>query len=211
MMRRFIQGGLVAIALSCASLPAATQAAEVTQMQFSGRTVQAEFLSFDPSGCIGTYVGLQAIEDRTQTTGQPATTSSVLMAIVQRDVCQDQALIMEAAGVTQVPVGTLQIDQQLKAAALTARLQVFDDVTASEYPVDVNLAWTATGEPAYQYKARVQSSGPGYRLNSLTTGTIRPAVASGTVSLAGSRNLAPEPSVQARIKDARSGTVEIVH
>ena len=207
-MQRFLVIMLLALSVVALGLPAATHAAEVTQREFSGYTVQALFSDIDAATCLRTHVGLQAIEDRTQSMGQPTVRSSALISIYQGNFCTGETLLA-ATGVTDVPLAALQVDQRLKTATFNATLNAFDDVTAAWRPVEVSLAWTATGDPSYQEKEHSQWSEPGFRINSYTSGTSRPAVASGSVSLAGSRNLTPAPSEWGRIKDARIGSVEI--
>jgi hypothetical protein len=85
---------------------------------------------------------------------------------------------------------------------------LFEDVSATTVPVDINVTWMATDG------VRRQKGSLTERLGDLTISerydeSYRLAVAAGTVTMAGSANLTPEPTHRAKIESIRSNTTVI--
>jgi len=208
-MRRFIQGGLVALACMGASLPTATRAADVTTWQYTGQSANAQFFSTDPSGCIFTVVTVAAYDGRIKQEGQPAKESAARVAVQQYDSCTGTNPFV---GNDEVVVGpdAFQVDQQRQHATLQATIPVNDFISGQTFSVAVNLAWTAQGNAVDIHK-RYQVSAPGLHIIEHAQGTVQPALASGTVSVAGGPNLTPDAAQndQVTISAVKQGTVQI--
>ncbi len=209
-MQRFVIGVLVALAVVCGSLPTSTRAAEVSRFQYSGPTAEAVFTGVE--GCISTMVFVFANNQRTQSMGQPATNGRAHVAISQIDQCEWRALLWAYGETTTLTTDMFQIDQRLNAAALTMRLNAVDDISGTTGSLDVNVTWTPHGDAQYVKSTRALRTND-LLIKKRLDGTFRPAVAAGTISFNGSRNLVPEPAENqdTLISSVRYGEIEISH
>lgn len=98
------------------------------------------------------------------------------------------------------------IGKNLDSAELNATLPCFDFVSMSSFNVDVDINWTAIGEPIRE-SGNSHFRTPGFIVNSRFTGTSRSAEAMGSVS-DGATNFTPDPFFGS-IFSAKSGTVTI--
>lgn len=210
-MQRFLVIVLLVLSVVALGLPAATHAAAVTQVHYTGLAAQAFFTGTDPSGCLASFVFVQAVDERTQQAGQPSGASEAVIVANQYDACMGQDRLA-AYGRTSIAPTTFQVDQRLTSATLHTTVALFDDLSQTVVPLAIDLTWAATGDTVYT-KERSQTSMPGYRVNLLESGTFRPAVAAGTLRLAGAPNLTPDPAAgeQTALSTVRQGVVEITH
>jgi hypothetical protein len=208
-MHRFIRGGLVALAIMGVSLPTVTRAADVTTWQYAGQSANAQFISTDPSGCITTVVTVAAYDGRIKQDGQPTKESAARVAVQQFDSCTQSPLFF-GNNETWVLTDAFQVNQQRTSATLNATINVEEYVSGKTFPVTVNLSWTANGNAVNMHK-RYQLSAPGLRIVEHAQGTVQPAVASGTVSVADGPNLTPNAAQndQVTISSVEQGTVQI--
>ncbi len=205
-MKRFVVPLLLALSLLMAGLPASTRAADVIQFQIGGFGTFADFTTV--AECLVSRVRLQTGDQRIKEAGKPDTPTKVLIVISQYDPCAEQSVAL-ALGAVEVAPSTLQIDQQLNTATLQLTgVALFEDVSATTVPVDINVTWMATDG------VRRQKGSLTERLGDLTISerydeSYRLAVAAGTVTMAGSANLTPEPTHRAKIESIRSNTTVI--
>jgi len=206
-MKRFVFPVLLALSLLMGALPATTRAAEIIQFQSSGLGTYADFITSE-GDCIITRVKIQAADQRLKQAGKPDTPTRVLIVITKTDTCAAQSLIT-AVDVVEVAPSAVQIDQQLNTATVQMTgVEIYDYDSDTLVPVDINMTWTATGD-ARRLKGALTE-----RLGDLTISqrydeSYRPSAATGTVSLAGSANLTPEPTQRAKIESIRSNETVI--
>jgi hypothetical protein len=174
---------------------------------FKGPSAIASF--FDASGCINTDVFVIASEAKTQdSTGKPTNLSFASVTIFQYDSCTDTVLLSAWGTTNPLPKSALQISKTLDTGALNTTVNLFDEVSVSNFDVQVDLAWTATG-PLNREKFTTHVKTPGCITNSHYQGKSRPAQAVGTVSN-GLINFTPSASIQGTsLSSVKSGTVVI--
>lgn len=201
----------LALALIWIALPVMSALAGAVTFHFSfkGQDAFAFFESFDSSGCIGTFVGVSAVDGSVKTgPGQPAVESSAFMFIDQFDFCTGISLI-SAFGSNPLVADEFQIDKNLNSATLNTAIVVCCDSSGTSFLVPVGVNWTGTGDP-FRQKNHFQIKTPGFKLNFRFDGTFRNAEASGSVSVGGT-NLTPDPAVFAQMGSVKQGEVAIVH
>jgi hypothetical protein len=196
----------LAMAVSASPVHAAS---ETTHFSFQGQTANAFFSSTDPGGCVVTSVFVLANDGRTKTgPGGPLAESFAFVAVSQFNQCTETQLL-NAEGSAVLAADDFQMDSRLTAATLDTSIELFDFVSGTSFPVDVNLAWTGSGDTLTQ-RSHFQINAPGLKVNERFSGTLRGATATGTVT-AGTTNFTPEPSVFAELFSAKSGEVVITH
>jgi len=188
---------------------AAVRALTTEQSRFQLRDVgaEAEFFSFDPTGCILTDVFIFAAGRRQKAAaGKPTEVPLAVVLAFQVDVCSNTVL-RDVFGETLD--ATLEADRsKLGEARLQATVTGTDFVTTQEVQMEVDIAWTGVGELTFQsLQNRVRQ--PGFLSRSSIKGVFRDAIAAGTISLAG-ENLAPESSVFADVFRVRVGELQLV-
>ena len=114
---------------------------------------------------------------------------------------------MSAFGSATLTDQQLQFSGRLESATLNAVVPAFDSVLMAPVNLSVNLTWTGSG-PLNHGSSHSHFQGPGFIVNSRSSGFFRPAVASGSVS-DGITNFTPEPSIAATIAQVQNGTVMI--
>ena len=197
----------LAFVLMALAVPARAAPAETLHFRFQGQTAEAFFSSIE--GCVATDVFVFAVDGSIKTgPGRPTVESTASIFISQFDVCTGTELLA-ADGFAVLAPGEFQIDQQLTAATLTATIEVFDFVSGTSFPVDVNVSWTGFGD-TFSQKQRSHFTAPGFKANSRFDGTFRQATASGTVT-DGTTNFTPEPAVFAQLGSVKQGEVIIIH
>jgi hypothetical protein len=92
------------------------------------------------------------------------------------------------------------------------RLNAVDDISGTTGSLDVNVTWTPHGDAQYVKSTRALRTND-LLIKKRLDGTFRPAVAAGTISFNGSRNLVPEPAENqdTLISSVRYGEIEISH
>jgi hypothetical protein len=209
MRTRLLAVASLAFVLMALTLPARAAPAETLHFSFKGQFAEALFSSTDPSGCVVTEVFVAADDGRVKTgPGMPEVESVAFIFISQFDVCT-QTQLLAADGFAVLAPDAFQIDRQLTAATLTATIEVFDFVSGTSFPVEVNVSWTGFGD-TFSVKDRFHLKAPGFKVNSRFDGTFRDATASGTVT-DGTTNFTPEPAVFADMGSVKQGEVDIIH
>jgi hypothetical protein len=199
--------GALCLALVLAGLTLPTPVWAVDIYNIMGPYATASFSTTDPTGCIVTNVNVYATDGRQQNPPGPPTASSVADVIIsQYDDCAG-ALLLSGFGEATLTREAFQVTGQSISATLNATVPVTDSVTGSTFNVEVALTWTGTGELT-RVSDRYHDQEPGFTFESRSEGTVRPAVTSGSVSLAGT-NLTPQPSYYAFLGSAKSGVMLI--
>jgi len=193
------------LALPCRSAAAPGQ---TSHFQFKGLAAGAFFDSV--AGCVETSAAITAVNNRIKTVGPPGTTPSAFVSLMQFDNCSFTTLL-SAFGSTDLPPGAFQIKKDLTTATLNTSIDVFDEVSNTTFPVDISVSWTGTGTVTVSLSHNIFTA-PGFRENFMSTGTSRPATASGSVTALGT-NFSPSPAVPpfADLEDATVGDLVVVH
>jgi hypothetical protein len=190
------------------ALPAGAAPAETLHFSFKGRLAEAFFSSTDASGCVLTEVYVAADDGRVKIDpGGAEAESAAVIFISQFDTCTGTQL-GAAEGTALLAPGAFQIDKELTAATLSATIEVFDSVSDTSFPVQVNVSWTGVGDTTRE-KQRSHLTAPGFKSIIRVDGTSREATASGTVT-DGTTNFTPGPAVFAELHSSKLGSVDII-
>ncbi len=109
----------------------------------------AYFYNTDSSGCLVTQVLIFASQHHFQSPPGPGSAGPfVSLEMYQHDDCTGIQVLYATGGTTTDL--DLQVDKKLRWATLTARVNVYDDVSQSFKDMYVNLTWTATGPRTHQ-------------------------------------------------------------
>jgi hypothetical protein len=174
------------------------------RFQVRDRAADAVFSSFDPSGCVETFVFVFGAEEAVKEgRGKPSTGPLAFVQLSEFNVCTNE--VRELFGISSD--ASFEVSRKLDEAHLQATLPGFDVVNGVEVPLVVDLAWAGAGELGSQSN-RFRLKLPGAMLSEWLKGTFRPAQVSGTV-MVGDENVATDP-VDATIFRARSGRFEMV-
>jgi hypothetical protein len=186
-----------------------------THIKIKGDTAVATFEAFDPDdACLENFVTVVASDrmEKVSPGGGPTSTVEPVLVVGQVDVCLGITLF-SGEGVTGDPLFPFAIEFQfasnLSSATLRAMVQVFDSVSATAYPFDVEVTWTATGAPVSHHdKETFRDKDLGLMIVTDLRGRHAPAVATGTVVGLG-YNFTPEPSISAELQTDNNGTISI--
>jgi len=181
----------------------------VDRFRFQLRRVGAEalFERSDPTGCVVTDVNVLGAEDAVkQGPGKPTTGPFALVVIFEVDFCAQQ-ILRDIFGFTSDVV--FQANRtKLTEASLQATITAVDNVSGAEVPVEVDVAWSGTGELISQ-SDRFRFKTPSTLASQWFKGTFRDAAASGSVVVDG-ENLATDAVLFADIFRLRTGDFQIV-
>lgn len=182
---------------------------QTSHFQFKGLTADAEFDTFDPSGCVETLVSLQAVNGRIKVIGGPQVSSSLFVFIFQADNCTGTELFFGDAFAT-LQQGVFQIDSSLKSATLNTTTDVFDFVSNTSLPVGISLTWTGSSQLAgFEDNSNFRDPTFNFKFNSRFSGTFRRGTASGSVTLSAA-NLAPGVTA-ANLGSVKEGELSVSH
>jgi len=184
--------------------------ADTLQFKVKGNTALATFQSADPQDpCIENFVTVVASDLMEKTlpgSGGKITTVRTVLIVGQRDICLSLTLLT-CEGETSDQAFRLADD--LSSAALSTTVPVLDLVSHDFVNFEVNLTWTAQGQPVFeQTKETFQDKDLGILIVSQTRGTHVEAEATGTVVGLG-QNFTPEPSESAALEKVNDGTIVI--
>jgi hypothetical protein len=207
-MKRVFLAIIAVLAMAVSASPVHA-ASETSHVSFQGQTANAFFSSTDPGGCVVTSVFVFANDGRTKTgPGGPLAESFALVAVSQFNQCTDTQLL-SAEGSAALAADDFQMDSRLTAATLDSRIELFDFVSGTSFPVDISLTWTGSGDTSTE-KSHNLINAPGLKINSFGSGLRRGGTATGTVT-AGTTNFTPEPSIFVELLSVKSGEVRITH
>ena len=162
-----------------------------------GEGVAAEFQSVDTSTCaagIETSVSVHGSQGVIYGNDEPIESNVVVVVISAFDRCLNMSL-WSVTGTG--PADLLHLDPNFKSASLRASIQGIDDA-GNPVALAVDLVWNGAGQKDKTRDHEGYNEGV-YKLVSNSTGTIREAVAGGTVTV-GSLDVTPLPSNQGVIE-----------
>lgn len=198
---------LAVLSLVLAIFSQHTSASAGGNFKFRGEGASAIFSSADSSGCVWTDVYVNADEGIFQSPpGKGNASSGVVLFISRYDACTDTQLLA-AEGFSLLADPEFQVFGNLNSATLSAVVNVFDYVSATNFDVFIDLSWEGSGSIIRQ-SSHSHFDAPGCKVNSRFIGSFRPAVATGSVS-DGITNYTPEPSLGYDIYQAKSGDLFI--
>lgn len=205
----------VAVLIVCVA--AATQArAQFCELEristhSEGEGVSAEFSSVDTSSCesgietivhVDAALGLVVIEDECGRRGHPSSTTetteqinAVNVVVSVYDHCLG-AELLHASGTG--PADGLHLAQNFRTASLLATLKGRDG-SGQPVTIAVDLVWSGVGHPEHDGDHVNDGGGTIVVFRYRSSGTMRDAVASGTVTVDGVDET-PEPSMQGTIE-----------
>jgi hypothetical protein len=181
---------------------ASATAVNRSRVQVRELAADAFFSSIDPSGCVETGVFVFGAEQAQKVgPGKPATGPLAFVSIFEFDFCTNQ-LLRDISGFTRDAVFQANRNK-LTEARLQATILAFDNLSGTEVLVEVDVAWTGTGD-LFSISNRFRLKQPGLLVSQWSKGTFRAAAASGTVEVGG-ENFATDATSFAQIFRARSG------
>ncbi|MDP9410443.1 MAG: hypothetical protein M3Q71_20840 [Chloroflexota bacterium] len=201
-MRRLFPALVLVVVLVGATAPAA-RGVERMHGVYRGQSVRASFTTTDGS-CIATIVDVFALASTIQwLPGTPYNNANIWVSVTQVDTCTGQTLLFAPGYATTDGVS---IDPSLNAARVQASLQVYNWNTDAWIPVEVDLAWAASGACAREGFHEAESGGGDvqYVIFEHSAGTTQPATAAGSVMYEGV-NLAAGETTAAEIVSTREG------
>jgi hypothetical protein len=199
---------LIVNILLLTALPATVAAAgKVTKVKFQGESALARFSVADPNApCIQTLADVSAADE--QVKGGPGgsqPSSEVFVTFAQFNNCTGE-LFIDAFGFAELPEEAFDVEVQLASAVLVATVEVFDHVSGTSFPADIQFTWIGTG-PIVVGKSKFQENSPGCKLTFDSKGSFRDAEATATIT-------APEfffsgPSNFAQLGSVKQGTMGV--
>jgi hypothetical protein len=175
-------------------------AVERIRFQSKGATVSAFFTSTDPTGCIESSVFVIGGEDISKSgTGGPSLTGpGVFVEVLQSNSCTGTERLLDGGG----PATLFEVNRRLTEASLQATITATDVDTGEEVPVQIDLAWTGTGDLLRQM-GHEKFQLPGLVEVVSFRNVVREATATGSV-VVGGMDLGPDPSASGFIaRDAQ--------
>ena len=148
------------------------------------------------SGCIGTIVQVSAVDYYKESPPLPQQPASrIYVSISSANNCTGELLISVWEDLP-LPDGALKING--RHAQLSATVPVLNTLTQTVSDVNINLKWTATGEPYIHNREVTRDEGETFKRLTIRALFRVPAVAVGTVMYEG-ENRTPDPSLTAQI------------
>lgn len=184
---------------------------------FQGMNANADFQTFDSTGCVITDAWAYPYQSLTNP-GQIAA-QSVFVGITQYNICTNNGYGGPVSGVTNINpatgqanfTGTAQFGGNLSGASVNGTVTMYDIATGAQaYTSTVNLTWKGYG-PTNTFIDSQHSIGYGFIFNSHFHGTNRQATASGAITDASGANVANGTSAYAGLSNSTSGTVQLSH
>lgn len=203
-MRRNLCVFLLA-ALTAAFL-AATVHAESTVEHFKGISATVSFVSYDSTGCVGTFADLFVTEELTRTPGNAEQTSRALLNVFQYDTCLN-VVLTDISGTVALPPESFDTRGKLRAARLVATMEATDFQTGTRVPVAIDLVWTAVGD-VVRGSSRFRSVYPSQRISVRQMGSSTMADVAGSL-LVGGVERASQPADLGLITDNQVGSVTL--
>lgn len=187
-MRRIL--GTAAVIAGLLLAAPAIASTEVTRSQDG--TAQVQFYLADAESCITTDIFIIAYESRVREGPGGFETRPALAVNIHRfDTCASVPVMSAYGDVygnsANPPI--VQISNNSDRASAQGVVEMYDSVQGISFPVEVDLAWSATG-PLSGYTDRVSSQYPDVRLIFRTSSKSRDAEATGALLLEGRNILA---------------------
>jgi hypothetical protein len=168
-------------------LPRVAHAQRVEVFNAKDRLADAQFTSFDSTGCIRTDVVVFAGSSKIKDTGSPLDVEPMVnVTYAVGDVC-NQVLLRSGFGSTNVT--NFQMDSGLVAAHASATVPAGDDQHGTTIYLYVNLDWSGFGDIT-TLRLKDHFDTPSSSVNFRAKGNFREATVSGSVS-DGTTNFTP--------------------
>lgn len=132
-----------ALIFSWGAAVATAAGAEIYQLR--GATADAYFTSTVDCTVNTAYVIANEAREK-EGPGKPQAASTVEVFLHQYDICTGEEDAIDAYALAPVPDAAFQMSNKLDGATLAATVTVYDAVTHTSFPVDLQLTWTGTGE-----------------------------------------------------------------
>lgn len=157
-------------------------AVEKIRFQSKGSSAGASFTSTDPTGCIESSVFVFGGESLSKVgSGSPSSDGpGTFVQIVQENSCTGTLSFLDGGG----PAELFQANRRLTEAILQATITVTDEETGEEFPVQIDLTWTGTGDLLRQ-ASHNKFQLPGLVEIQSSTNRVREASATGSILLDG--------------------------
>ena len=170
--------------------PRVAHAQRVEVFNAKDRLADAQFTSFDSTGCIRTDVAVFAGSSKFKDTGSPLDVEPMVnVTYAVGDVC-NQVLLRSGFGSTNVT--NFQMDSGLVAAHASATVPATDDQNGTTIYLYVNLDWSGFGDIT-TLRVKDHFDTPSSSVNFRAKGNFREANVSGSVS-DGTTNFTPDGS-----------------
>jgi hypothetical protein len=171
---------------------------------FKGPSTLAAFTTLD--GCIQTDVFVLGSDSVSQDgPGRPTSFSYASVTVSQVDVCSGSQLLYAYGSAAPLAGPNFQVSSKLDSAALNATATLFDEVSGTNFDVEVSLNWSGSGARSRtSNNSRFHSAG--CNINTRSNGTSRYAQATGSVT-DGVTNFTPQASYDGYIASVKSGYV----
>jgi hypothetical protein len=175
---------------------------------FRGPSALANFSSTDASGCVQTDVLVIGSDSVSQNEPGPGTAFSFASVTVsQYDICNGIQLLFAYGSASPLAEPAFQVSSKMDSATLNARAYVFDEVSGTNFDLDIHLTWTGSDSLSRSISHSNLHS-PDCIANSRSIGTSRVAQAAGSIS-DGVTDFTPQPSYEGSIVMVRTGTVTV--
>jgi hypothetical protein len=197
---RIIPAAAILGLLICA-VPMRASAATLYSFHVHGYTADAYFSTWDsPTTLTEAYVG----------TGEAVGGNATSYTFVQTDQVDftdpnNPVLLSEDFG--EVPASALQVNSKLASGSLSGSIPV-TDINNNPATIWVNLSWTAAG-PAAKGTSNSHYSYGGFSISTHNSGTMVPAVATGTVTDGTADFTGGNPSQFADLNKVTSGETDV--
>lgn len=198
-MKRFIYLALLAMNVLAMGMPSSTHAASQVY-RFRGQIADASFLMPDAlNDCIVTDVWVRAFSEGSIQPANKQTVPGVAVQLTKYNQCEEAPSLISADGLAWLPAGELHIDRDLGMASVRTTVDLYDRVSQTTIPVEIDITWlgngeTITGRERTHFHIRKSNF---LKIDSFAE-TIRISEASGTVMLHG-ENVTPEPAWDAKL------------
>jgi hypothetical protein len=181
-------------------LPTVAHAQRVEVFKLKDQVADAQFMSFDSTGCIRTDVAVIVASAKIKDTGNPLDVEPLLnVTYAVGDIC-NQVVLRSGFGSTNVI--NFQMDSGLVATHASATVPVTDDQHGTTIYLYVNLDWSGVGD-ILNLRVKDFTDTPPFSVKFRAKGSFRDATVSGSVS-DGTVNFTPDGSFL-------FGTLQVVH
>jgi hypothetical protein len=200
--RKLLLAVMLTAVLAVTALPQGAAATDI--VRFRGQSAFAFFESVDGSGCIVTTVAVGGYLTQTRQDAASTDTSNAYVYLERYDTCTGTTLLFAEGLPTPAQIA---IDNHLTSGSIAATIDAYDHVSGVTKSVDVDVAWTGTGD-LVDATDRYKENGPGYKVIFSSKGAGRDATATGSVS-EGTTEYIQGSSTFARLNESKGGQVVI--
>lgn len=205
-MKKFVYAMILTLATALGAPAAEAGSKTRTRTKIVGNSAYADWDYIQ--GNIGTYVHVGVTENNVSGTGGRSQDAFVSLAISRYDITTGNVLITGVAYVDGPNNFQFTMDRNLNKATLLVRNAIFqDDNSFTFFNVDMNLTWTATGDPVTT-RTRDKTVEPGIKVKTEFQGTMRDGTATGNI-FGKNIQFTPVPSSTAQLQFNKFGTMEV--